>query len=85
MVSEAVHVPTLTIVALKMLPVYNQEKRQHVSRELAVLYKNLAVLQLVDDSLTTSSLSSDGNFMSRSRDEKDGLHNYYYYYYHYHH
>eukprot|EP01035_Chromulina_nebulosa_P026484 gene26484-34677_t len=53
-VSEAVHVPTLTIVALKMLPVYNQEKRQHVSRELAVLYKNLAVLQLVDDSLTTS-------------------------------
>ena len=83
MVSEAVHVPTLTIVALKMLPVYNQEKRQHVSRELAVLYKNLAVLQLVDDSLTTSSLSSDGNSRSRSRDEKEGnynhCHDYYYY------
>jgi hypothetical protein len=50
-VSEAIHLPSLTIVALKMLPVYNQEKRQHVSRELGVLYKNLAELRLVDDSL----------------------------------
>jgi hypothetical protein len=50
-VTEAIHLPSLTIVALKMLPVYNQEKRQHVSRELGVLYKNLAELRLVDDSL----------------------------------
>jgi hypothetical protein len=54
-VSEAIHVPTLTLVALKMLPVYNQQKRQHVSRELAVLYKNLADLRLVDDRLNSES------------------------------
>lgn len=68
-VSEAIHLPTLTIVALKMLPVYNQEKRQHVSRELSVLYKNLSVLQLVDDSLSTKTTSTDGK--QRSKDEKD--------------
>ncbi|KAJ1443367.1 kinase-like domain-containing protein, partial [Ochromonadaceae sp. CCMP2298] len=50
-VTEAIHVPSLTLVALKMLPVYNQEKRQHVSRELGVLYKNLAALKLVNASL----------------------------------
>eukprot|EP01033_Poteriospumella_lacustris_P004054 gene4054-2890_t len=48
-VSEAIHVPTLTLVALKMLPVYNHEKRLHVSRELGVLYRNLAEMRLVDD------------------------------------
>jgi len=50
-VVEAIHIPSLTIVALKMLPVYNKEKRKHVSRELEVLYKNLTELRLVDDSL----------------------------------
>jgi hypothetical protein len=55
-VVEALHVPTLTIVALKMLPVYNQEKRQQVTRELSVLYKNLAELSLVDDRLETDSV-----------------------------
>jgi hypothetical protein len=50
-VMEAVHVPTLTIVALKMLPVYNKEKRQHVSRELGVLYKNLTEMRLINESL----------------------------------
>jgi serine/threonine protein kinase len=48
-VSEAIHVPTLTIVALKMLPVYNQEKRMHVARELGVLYRNLVEMRLIDD------------------------------------
>ena len=50
-VTEAIHLPTLTLVALKMLPIYNQEKRQHVSRELAVLYKNLADLRILDEKL----------------------------------
>jgi len=50
-VVEAIHIPSLTIVALKMLPVYNKEKRKHVSRELEVLHKNLTELRLVDDSL----------------------------------
>ena len=50
-VKEAIHVPSFTLVALKMMPIYNQEKRKHVGRELAVLYKNLAELSLVDESL----------------------------------
>ncbi len=58
-VSEAIHLPTLTLVALKMLPVYNQQKRQHVSRELGVLYRNLADLRLVDDRLNGADSSSE--------------------------
>jgi hypothetical protein len=50
-VSEAIHIPSLTIVALKMLPIYNQEKRQHVSRELTILCKNLADMHLISDTL----------------------------------
>lgn len=50
-VSEAIHVPSLTIVALKMLPIYNQEKRRQVSRELAILCKNLSEMHLLNDSL----------------------------------
>jgi hypothetical protein len=53
-VCEAIHVPTMTLVALKMLPIYNQEKKLHVARELAILYKNLAELKLVDESLQES-------------------------------
>lgn len=59
MVVEALHVPSLTIVALKMLPVYNNQKRQHVSRELEILYKNLAELSLVDDSLEMSTFQDE--------------------------
>jgi hypothetical protein len=59
-VAEAIHIPSLTIVALKMLPVYNQEKRQHVSRELRVLYKNLAELRLINESLTSIDESPSG-------------------------
>ena len=36
-VKEAIHVPSFTLVALKMMPIYNQEKRRNVGRELAVL------------------------------------------------
>eukprot|EP01038_Epipyxis_sp_PR26KG_P005972 gene5972-8227_t len=60
-VTEAIHVPSLTIVAIKMLPVYNDEKRQHVARELTVLYKNLSDLQLIDDSLSTNLWSNLSN------------------------
>jgi len=49
-VCEAIHVPTMTIVALKMLPIYNQEKKLHVARELSILYRNLAELRLVAES-----------------------------------
>ena len=59
-VSEAIHLPSLTLVALKMLPIYNQQKRQNVSRELGVLYKNLAELELVND-LGSSDHSGDEN------------------------
>jgi serine/threonine protein kinase len=60
-VSEAIHVPSLTIVALKMLPDYNAEKRQHVSRELNVLYKNLTELQLINDTLSTDNKNNNTN------------------------
>ena len=48
-VVEALHLPTLTIVALKILPVHNPKKNHHLSQELAVLYRNLADLRLVDE------------------------------------
>jgi hypothetical protein len=62
-VMEAIHVPTLTIVALKMLPVYSQEKCENLSRELVILHKNLAALSIVDNSLDEG--SSDNNASSR--------------------
>lgn len=62
-VTEALHVPSLTIVALKMLPVYNNEKRLQVSRELRVLHQNLADMRLTDDSL----LDGDGDDESDRR------------------
>lgn len=54
-VSEALHLPSLTIVALKMIPVYNKEKRHHISRELGVLLKNLSEMKLLDERLTNKS------------------------------
>lgn len=71
-VSEAIHLPSLTIVALKMLPVYNQEKRQHVSRELGVLYKNLAELRLVDDSLYREGGGDDGSTAEGEKKSEGG-------------
>ena len=70
-VMEALHVPSLTIVALKMLPVYNQEKRLQVSREIQVLYKNLVSLQLVDQRLRID----DVDVMSSSSPEDDVTNN----------
>ena len=64
-VVEAIHVPTLTLVALKMLPIYQADKLQNISRELNVLYQNLAELKLVDDSLedVNSSTPPGGDFV----------------------
>lgn len=50
-VIEAIHIPTLTIVALKMLTVNDDDGLNHISSELAVLYENLAELKLLDDTL----------------------------------
>lgn len=69
-VVEAIHVPSLTIVALKMLPVYNQEKRQHVSRELRVLYKNLSEMRLIDETLSEVFDSGKSIGVAGVRDEK---------------
>jgi hypothetical protein len=50
-VIEALHIPTLTLVALKMLPVNSAEDMHSICNEIEVLYQNLAELQLVDDFL----------------------------------
>ena len=50
-VCEALHTPTLTMVALKMLPVSSSEDVHHLANELAVLQRNLAELHLFDDKL----------------------------------
>lgn len=50
-VVEALHVPTMTLVALKILPVHNPAKNHHLAQELAVLYANLAELRMVDKSI----------------------------------
>jgi hypothetical protein len=60
-VMEANHVPTLTIVALKMLPIYSQEKCENLTRELVILHKNLAALSLVDNSLSEDSNNNNGS------------------------
>eukprot|EP00595_Chromulina_sp_UTEXLB2642_P001918 CAMPEP_0196764700 /NCGR_PEP_ID=MMETSP1095-20130614/6680_1 /TAXON_ID=96789 ORGANISM="Chromulina nebulosa, Strain UTEXLB2642" /NCGR_SAMPLE_ID=MMETSP1095 /ASSEMBLY_ACC=CAM_ASM_000446 /LENGTH=659 /DNA_ID=CAMNT_0042120933 /DNA_START=170 /DNA_END=2149 /DNA_ORIENTATION=- len=70
-VMEALHIPTLTIVALKMLPVYNTQKRQQVSRELQILYKNLISLQLINESLhieniTLKNYETNNNLQSKN-------------------
>jgi len=53
-VMEALHLPTLSLVALKMLPVYNKEKRTAVARELQVLYRNLSEMNLVSDAYSSA-------------------------------
>jgi hypothetical protein len=40
-VVEALHIPSLTLVAIKRLPVYDVDKLQSVAREISVLYGNL--------------------------------------------
>lgn len=44
-VVEALHIPSLTLVAMKILPVYDVNKLQSVARELSVLYGNLNELR----------------------------------------
>lgn len=50
-VFEALHIPTLTIVALKMLPIYDADDLHHIASEMSVLYQNLAELKLIDNRL----------------------------------
>lgn len=69
-VSEALHIPTLTVVALKTLPIFDAEDIHHLANELGVLYKNLAELKLIDGSLQEM-LNSDLGTLSKSSDEND--------------
>lgn len=50
-VVEAVHIPTLTIVALKMVPINDSDQLQQIANEFSVLHKNLAELRLLNFSL----------------------------------
>lgn len=50
-VVEAIHIPTMTIVALKMLSINNGEDAKHIYNELEILYQNLVELKLVDTCL----------------------------------
>ena len=56
---EALHIPTLTIVALKMLPAKDSSDLQCISSELSVLYRNLAELRLIDVRLDEEDFSDD--------------------------
>mmetsp|Transcript_8808 Transcript_8808/g.13180 ORF Transcript_8808/g.13180 Transcript_8808/m.13180 type:complete len:708 (-) Transcript_8808:282-2405(-) len=50
-VIEALHMPSMTLVALKMLQVNDNDDVKRVSSELSVLYENMAELQLLHDEL----------------------------------
>lgn len=63
-VSEAVHIPSLTIVALKILPIHSQEKRRHVSRELGVLFRNLAEMRLLNEKDDSNTNNNNTTFKS---------------------
>jgi hypothetical protein len=67
-VLEALHLPTLTLVALKLLPVSNAENLHQIASELEVLYRNLAELKLIDQRLE----GHDCHFMGGSSDTVDG-------------
>ena len=51
--------PTLTVVALKMLPIYEADDLQHIENELGVLLGNLAELRLISSDLTNSETHRD--------------------------
>jgi hypothetical protein len=64
-VVEAIHIPTLTIVALKLLPIRDSEDLHHISSELGVLYQNLAELSLLgelpgDENAITNPITEEG-------------------------
>jgi hypothetical protein len=76
-VLEALHIPTLTIVALKLLPISDADNLHQIASELDVLYQNLAELKLIDERLgdqdpnlplatPTSETSSQGSMTVRS-------------------
>ena len=44
-VYKAIHVPTLRIVAVKQIPVYEDDKRQQMVNELKALYTNLVPIE----------------------------------------
>jgi hypothetical protein len=43
-VHKALHLPTMRLVALKALPLYDSERRAQMMRELKILYSNLATI-----------------------------------------
>eukprot|EP00602_Paraphysomonas_sp_CaronLab_P005071 CAMPEP_0185032814 /NCGR_PEP_ID=MMETSP1103-20130426/21260_1 /TAXON_ID=36769 /ORGANISM="Paraphysomonas bandaiensis, Strain Caron Lab Isolate" /LENGTH=686 /DNA_ID=CAMNT_0027568851 /DNA_START=137 /DNA_END=2197 /DNA_ORIENTATION=- len=58
-VIEAFHVPTLTVVALKMIPVHEKKNLEHIASELSVLYRNLAQLRLIDERLDSTTIGEE--------------------------
>lgn len=50
-VHKAIHLPTMRLVALKALPLYDAERRAQLMRELRVLYSNLASISNRTDSM----------------------------------
>lgn len=71
-VMEALHLPTMSLVALKMLPVYNKEKRMAVARELQILYRNLAEMNLVSDAYRSDMLNQRSKDENRAKDALEG-------------
>ncbi len=76
-VHKALHVPTMRLVALKALPLYDAERRAQVMRELRVLYSNLTNINAARMTETEPTLedveegAADGNDVS-THDKKGG-------------
>ncbi|KAL4106005.1 hypothetical protein PRIC1_004059 [Phytophthora ramorum] len=51
-VHKALHVPSLMLVAVKVIPVFEHEKRHQLIAELKALYNNLSTLSDADDAET---------------------------------
>lgn len=58
-VYKAVHMPTLRLVAVKVIPVFEQDKRRQMIKELRALYSNLVPLD--KDKAAASSTSGVPN------------------------
>jgi hypothetical protein len=76
-VVEAIHIPTLTIVALKLLPIRDSEDLHHISSELGVLYQNLAELSLLgmlpdDENAITNSINEEEDRTPKSTESNHG-------------
>ena len=70
-VIEALHVPTLTLVALKMLPIHNDQEVSRISRELHVLRQNVAQLRILTGSFKKNTPKSDTTNMSGCTDGEE--------------